>query len=305
MNKRLPVVGQADVSELVVLSGKGGTGKTSVVASLAVLAANAAIADCDVDAADLHLVLGPEVIRRSEFRSGVDAVIDEKQCTGCGECRSLCRYGAIAANGSPIPVVDPIACEGCGVCAHFCPSQAIELRERSCGEWFISKTRWGPMLSARLGIAAENSGKLVTLVRSEARRVAAESGRALLLIDGPPGIGCPVIASLTGATAALLVIEPSRSGRHDLERVVKLAQHFLIPTAVSVNRWDLNPAETEHIEEVARQLGATVLGRVCYDPAVTAAQLAGQTVVEHGGSAARDIRALWQDVLNSGMLGAL
>lgn len=289
--------GRQLLTELAVVSGKGGTGKTSVVASFAALAQGAVLADCDVDAADLHLVLAPEILERREFVSGHDAVIVEERCNSCGECVTVCRFGAIAwPAGDAIPTVDHITCEGCGVCVHLCPVQAIDFLPRSCGEWFISDTRCGPMVHARLGIAAENSGKLVSLVRAEARRVASEQGRGMVLIDGPPGIGCPVIAAITGASAILAVTEPSVSGEHDLDRVLQLTNHFGVPAAVCVNRWDLSVEATERIEEHARNRGATLAGRVRYDPRVTEAQLRGLSVVELGGDAADDIRSLWQRV---------
>ncbi len=291
---------QAPVRELVVVSGKGGTGKTSLLASFAALARDAVLADCDVDAADLHLVLGPRVEERHVFSSGHDAVIRERDCTGCGDCVELCRFDAIAwADGAPSPVVDPIACEGCGVCVHLCPARAIDFESRRCGEWFISETRWGPMVHARLGIAAENSGKLVTTVRNEARRVAAASDRDLILVDGPPGIGCPVIASITGASAVLAVAEPSVSGEHDVDRVLQLADHFKVPTAVCVNRWDLNPEVADRIEHRARERGGIIAGRVRYDPSVTVAQVRGISVLELGGGAANDIRGVFETVVAS------
>jgi MinD superfamily P-loop ATPase len=282
-------------SELVVISGKGGTGKTSLVASFAALERGMVLADCDVDAADLHLVLRPEIVERHRFVAGTEAVIRAADCTDCGVCTEVCRFGAIGCDGDlGLPVVDPIGCEGCGVCAHLCPEGAIDLEERTCGEWFVSDTRCGPMVHARLGIAAENSGKLVTLVREQARRMAAARGRRAVLIDGPPGIGCPVIAAVTGASAVLVVTEPTVSGRHDLERVLELTRHFGITTAVCVNRWDLHPENSEAIEDAARELGAIPVGRVRYDAAVTRAQVAHQSVVELGGAAAEDVEVVWE-----------
>jgi MinD superfamily P-loop ATPase len=284
--------------ELVVLSGKGGTGKTSLTASFATLAPRCVVADCDVDAADLHLVLGPRVLERHEFRSGEEAVVREEDCTGCGECRALCRFDAILKEGgSADPAtfrVDPLACEGCGVCAHFCPSGAIEMRERVCGEWMVSETRHGPLVHARLAIGAGNSGKLVFTVRQAAQRLAEERGAPLVIVDGPPGIGCPAIAAITGATRLLAVTEPTVSGEHDLDRLLVLARHFALPVSVCVNKWDVNPAMTERIERRARQTGAGVVGRVRQDHAVSRAQVSGRTVVENGGAAADDVRGLWE-----------
>jgi len=280
--------------ELVVISGKGGTGKTSVVASFAVLAAGRAVmADCDVDAADLHLVLTPEIFERNDFMSGHAAVIHSESCRGCGLCAAVCRFGAVRLSPEGDHWIDPTGCEGCGVCVRFCPEAAITFPARHCGEWMISVTRCGPMVHACLGVAAENSGRLVALVRSEARRIAEAQGLPLIITDGPPGIGCPVIASVTGASQVLAVTEPTPSGEHDLERVLALTRHFEIPTAVCVNKWDINPEMTERIEKRAAAAGAQVAGRIRYDPAVTAAQIQAQAVVETDAPSAADIRSLW------------
>ena len=233
------------MKELVVISGKGGTGKTSITASFAVLADRPVIADCDVDASDLHLVLSPQIKECHEFRSGHEAVIRQDDCIGCGECLSHCRFKAVQVSGKPGQraqfFIDPVSCEGCGVCVRFCPEHAIDFPERLCGEWMISETRCGPMVHARLGTAAENSGKLVSTVRREAKRIAKENNSPLIITDGPPGIGCPVIASVTGASLVLAVTEPTVSGEHDLKRVLSLARHFSIPALVCVNKWDINP----------------------------------------------------------------
>jgi MinD superfamily P-loop ATPase len=286
------------MKELAVVSGKGGTGKTSLTASLAVLAGHSVVADCDVDAADLHLILSPRIRERRDFYSGHEAVIRERDCAGCGECRSLCRFDAVyrksGPNGMPVFAVDPSLCEGCGVCVRFCPQKAIDFPERLCGEWMVSETRCGPMVHARLKAAAENSGKLVSTVRREARRIAGETQLRLILVDGPPGIGCPVIASVTGATQMLVVTEPTVSGEHDLDRVLALARHFKIPAAVCVNKWDLNRGMTERMEEEARQAGAQVVGRIRYDPSVTAAQMQEKAVVETPSPCAEDIRGIWE-----------
>jgi MinD superfamily P-loop ATPase len=285
------------VEELVIISGKGGTGKTSIAASFAVLAGFPVIADCDVDAADMHLILAPSVRERHEFRCGNEAVIRPAGCTGCGKCLELCRFGAIIAGGEgEAYVVDPVACEGCGVCVRFCPARAIDFPEPLCGEWMVSETRCGPMVHARLGVAAENSGKLVSTVRREARRLAGENGSRLVLVDGPPGIGCPVIASMTGTSQALVVTEPTVSGEHDLERVLKLARHFGIPASVCVNKWDLNPGMTERIEALTVRSGARIAGRIRYDRGVTLAQMQEKAVVEINTPAADDIRRVWDSL---------
>ena len=287
------------MKELVVISGKGGTGKTSLVASLAVLSDQPVIADCDVDAADLHLVLQPEIQERHDFYSGHEAVVRTAECVGCGLCQEHCRFDAIhpapaPGGGADVYRVDPVACEGCGVCVHVCPQQAIDFPERWCGHWMVSTTRKGPMVHAALGVAAENSGKLVSTVRREARRIAERDGHGLIVVDGPPGIGCPVIASVTGASQVLIVTEPTVSGEHDLERVLSLAQHFGIPSAVCVNKWDLNPEMADRIEAGAKKRGVRIAGRIRYDPQVTRAQIEARAVVETDAPSAQDIRQLWQ-----------
>ncbi len=291
------------MTELVVISGKGGTGKTTLVASFAALAENAVLADCDVDAADLHLVLEPKIVRREDFRGGKRASIRADACAACGQCLEVCRFGAVSFDGPGSGAVartyriDPIACEGCGVCAWFCPANAIEFGPVVNGQWFVSETRFGPMVHARLGVAAENSGKLVSTVRTEARKLAEQRTLDTVIIDGSPGIGCPVIASITGANLVLIVTEPTLSGRHDTERVADLARHFGTPAMVCVNKWDLNPAIADEIESLARRRGLDVAGRVRYDAAVTRAQIRSQSVVEYQpNGCAEDIRAVWTTV---------
>ena len=248
------------MKEIVIISGKGGTVKTSIAASFAALAAGrAVVADCDVDAADLHLILKPEICRRMEFRGGRKAVIRTERCTGCGDCARMCRFDAVYEGITrkqaleTTYTIDPVACEGCGVCVRFCPEKAIDFPEQVCGEWYVSRSRFGSMVHARLGIGAENSGKLVTLVRGEAKKIAREQRAAYLLIDGSPGIGCPVIASLTGADLGLIVTEPTVSGDHDLRRIASLAKQLRIPAMVCVNKWDLNPKQqTYHACSIPR-----------------------------------------------------
>lgn len=288
------------MKELVILSGKGGTGKTSITASFARLAERPVIADCDVDAANLHLVLAPTVRERHEFFSGHQAVIMEEVCCNCGVCLPECRFGAILPpspeSGRETYWIDPTACEGCGVCLKACPMDVVDFPERRCGEWMVSDTVGGPMVHARLGIAAENSGKLVTAVRQAARRIAEQGNHPLLLVDGPPGIGCPVIASITGASHVLLVTEPTVSGEHDLNRVLGLAWHFGIPASVCINKWDINPEQCERIEAKARESGARIVGRIRHDPLVTRAQIQGLAVVDTDCPSADDIRAVWAEL---------
>jgi MinD superfamily P-loop ATPase len=281
------------MKELVVLSGKGGTGKTSVVAALAALAPNKVLADCDVDAADLHLVLRPTLLRREDFFGGQTAVRNADACTECGRCRELCRFGAIAEDFT----VNRLACEGCGVCAYFCPEGAIEMRPRLSGELLVSETRHGPLVHARLGLAEEASGKLVTKVRQEARRVAEETGRHLIIADGSPGVGCPVIASLAHASLLLAVTEPTLSARHDLSRLLGLARQFKVPAVACLNKWDLNPELSAGLEAWLAERDVPLLARLPYEPAFTAAQIEGCSLVElpgPAGEAAEGLRGLWE-----------
>lgn len=291
------------MKELVVISGKGGTGKTSLIASFAALAKPAVVADCDVDAADLHLVLGPQIKRREDFVGGSKARINAELCMAHGQCRELCRFGAIELDGPAnerVPQtcrIEPLACEGCGVCVDHCPKHAIAFEPVVCGQWFISQTRCGPMVHAQLGVAAENSGKLVTHLRRTAQQLAAEHRLELILCDGSPGIGCPVIASLTAASLALFVVEPTVSGVHDFRRVAELARQLGVPGMLAVNKADLNDAMAAQLEALARQFGMSVAGRVPYDPAVTRAQVARRAVVEvSDGPAAAAIRRVWAEV---------
>jgi len=293
------------LKEIVVISGKGGTGKTSLVASFAALARDAVLADCDVDAADLHLILQPDARRTQDFSGGRLARVIPDKCVGCGRCRDVCEFGAALLDGPANEVVaktyriDRVACEGCGVCAHFCPARAVAFEDAVNGQWFLSETRFGPMVHARLAPGEENSGKLVSLIRKEAKRVAEQQGRDMILVDGSPGIGCPVIASVTGADFVLVVTEPTLSGRHDLERVMELTMHFRISTAICINKFDINPRISDSIARTAESRGVSVLGRVPYDAVVTKAQLAGRSIVEHSdGPLRQQITSLWQAVAN-------
>lgn len=264
------------MKELVIISGKGGTGKTSVTAALASLGGSMVLADCDVDAADLHLVLAPDTKRTEPFVSGELARIDPDACTHCGECREHCRYNAI--DDSYRVTIE--SCEGCGVCAYVCPAGAAVMEPRLCGDWYTSETRFGTMVHARLGIGEENSGKLVTTVRKAAKEIAEERQVDLMLTDGPPGIGCPVIASLGGADMALAVAEPTNCAVHDLERVRKLAAHFDIPLMVVINKADINTELVDDIRQFCRMENVEVAGELPYHRGFTQAQLAGQSVVE-------------------------
>ena len=291
------------IREIVIVSGKGGTGKTSLTAAFAALAKNSILCDADVDAADLHLLMQPEVKEQTDFMGGSKAVIDPDLCTGCGTCRTLCRFDAISDRYE----VDPIRCEGCGVCVDFCPEQAIGFPVQRCGEWFVSDTRFGPMVHARLGIAEENSGRLVSLIRTETKKRAEERGLDLILTDGPPGIGCPVIAAIGGATALVIVVEPTVSGIHDMERVVDLAAHFRVPGMVIVNKFDLNVGMTEAIEQLAEKRNILVLGRVPFDPVFTRSMVQGQTLFEYGEETPtrRVVRDIWAKIVSSPSMNPL
>ncbi|OHB61732.1 MAG: (4Fe-4S)-binding protein [Planctomycetes bacterium RBG_13_60_9] len=291
------------MKELVVISGKGGTGKTSITAAFAALAHNAVLADCDVDAADLHIVLEPKIRQTADFSGGKQAAIDPDKCMGCGVCAYMCRFGAVHLDGPPSGAmektyaIDPVACEGCKVCVEFCPAKAIRFNDAVNGQWFISDTRFGPMVHAKLGIAEENSGKLVTLLRQKAREIATERGLDLIIVDGSPGIGCPVIASITGADMVLIVTEPTLSGRHDLGRVADLIANFGIRTLLCVNKSDINPQMTARIIGEAQGRGVTVVGEIPYDEAFTKAQIMKATVPEYtGGDITERIKALWRQV---------
>ena len=282
------------MKELIVISGKGGTGKTSLLAAFASLANGKVLCDADVDAADLHLVMDPEIKNRQTFQSGNTAVIDTGKCTECGQCRELCRWDAVSEQFH----IDPISCEGCGVCVYFCPESAIDFPVDTCGEWFISDTRFGPLVHARLGIAEENSGKLVSLVRKEARQLAEEKNLSLILTDGPPGVGCPVIASIGGSDTVLIVTEPSVSGVHDMERVVQLAEHFRVPAMVCINKFDINIEMSMEIERFSQNKGLTFLGRIPFDPIFTKAMVQGQTIYEYNSdsNAGLAVGQIWEAI---------
>ncbi len=289
------------MKEIVVISGKGGTGKTSLVASFAALAEKPVLADCDVDAADLHLVLVPEIKYKEDFSGGKFAEIITDQCCNCGTCYELCRFGAIKQNGSCKTQyhIDPIACEGCGVCAWFCPEKAIKYENKINGEWYLSKTRFGPMVHAKLGIAEENSGKLVTTVKKEAKDIAEKNGCSYIIVDGSPGIGCPVIASLTGANLVVIVTEPTLSGEHDLKRVIDLTRHFKIPAAICVNKADINREITERIKELANSDDLKFLGEIRYDKIVTKAQIKRTPIVEYkDAKITHDIKTIWKNIIS-------
>lgn len=284
------------LKQIAVVSGKGGTGKTTITASFAALAHDMVIADCDVDAPDLHLLLHPRIVKTLEFKGSKLAVIDITKCIECGLCKESCRFGAI--NDSI--TIDSFSCEGCGVCVVVCPEEAIRLQERISGYTFISKTKYGTMSHARLNPGEANSGKLVTLVRHNARQIAEEKNLDLILIDGPPGIGCPVIASVTGVDAGLVVTEPTMSGIHDLDRALQLLNHFNILPLVCINQYDINRKNTEKIVKFCEKNKVEVAGKISFDPIVTEAMVAGKTIVEHSpeNKVSQEIKTAWKRVLS-------
>jgi MinD superfamily P-loop ATPase len=294
------------MTELVIVSGKGGTGKTSLVGALAALSRDKVLVDCDVDAADLHLILKHKMRESTKFIASSRASIVPEKCTACGLCLDYCRFDAIkhepdsdSPNGERY-WIDELACDGCGVCPRFCPEEAIDFKETVSGEWFLSETSYGPLVHARLGIAQSNSGKLVSLLRKKAKSLAVEKQLDLIIVDGPPGIGCPVIASITGAGFVLIVTEPSLSAFHDLERLWELARHFGIPAGLCINKYDINPELAARMETFAQDKKIKMLGKMTYDPVVTKAQVAGTTFVEytHNGVSAQ-VKALWNNLQNA------
>jgi MinD superfamily P-loop ATPase len=296
------------MKQVVILSGKGGTGKTSVAAALAHLAAqdrSVVLADADVDAANLELVLSPALQQQQVFMGGQVAVIDAGKCQACGICYDVCRFEAVLPPASSrlageMPVdsyrIDPLACEGCASCVYQCPEGAIRSEPRQAGFWYRSDTHLGPLFHAQLLAGQENSGKLVTMVKQQGRLCAVENQSDLLLVDGPPGIGCPVISASAGADLALLVVEPTASGIHDLERVLATVTHFRVPALVCINKADINPAHTAAIEAYCADQGIAVVGKLPYDTVVTEAMVHGQAVTAYqpNGAVAAALRAAWE-----------
>ena len=282
--------------EIVVLSGKGGAGKTSLTAAFAALARNKVICDLDVDAPDLHILLDPANTVSEAFVSGHLAAVNPALCDGCGLCLELCRFGAVVAAPDGKCSIRPNRCEGCKTCVAMCPRKAIAFTPRTCGWHAVSDTRFGPLVHARLDPGAENSGRLVSLLKRKAKELAKRQGLDLILCDGAPGIACPVISSLSGATLAVLVTEPTPSGSHDLMRVADLCAHFRLPAGVIVNKADLNPEETARIEAACAAKGHALLGRLPHDPDVTRAMVAKKTLPEYGGPLAGIVAELWDAI---------
>lgn len=283
--------------EILVISGKGGTGKTSITASFAHLAGNKILCDLDVDTPDLHILLQPVHKREVEFHAGNEAKIDLANCIDCGTCEEMCKYNAIKRDNDGALYVDSIRCEGCKVCVTFCPEQTISFPEKHCGTWYVSDTRFGTMVHAQLFPGEENSGRLVALLKNEAKALAKQQNIDTLLSDGVPGVGCPVISSLSGASFVVIVTEPTPSGRHDLERVAKLCEHFRLPAGVIINKADLNAEESAKIEAYCKEHNHPLLAHLPHDKRVTEAMVKGLAVTELGESEiASGIKSAWETI---------
>mgnify|MGYP006284778719 CR=1 FL=1 len=287
------------LKEIVVISGKGGTGKTSLTASFAMLAGKeAVIADCDVDAADLHLLLEPDILYKDDFYSGLLAEIDQNICTLCGKCSQVCRFNAIEKANEKFKILK-LECEGCGYCAEICPVKAIEMVEQNVGEWYLSKIKSGSkMVHASMKVGAENSGKLVAKVKNEAKRVAQDENKSHIIVDGSPGVGCPVVSSLSGADYVILVTEPSVSGIHDLKRVYELVEKFNLNTGCIINKQDLNREKTRQIKFLLNQKKIELIAELPYDEDFTRAMTAGYTIIEYDNNKLKKVlEKSWHKVL--------
>jgi MinD superfamily P-loop ATPase len=284
------------MKELTIVSGKGGTGKTTVGAAFASLAENKVLADCDVDAANLHLLLEPEVLHGEVFIGGRAPNLDRALCVKCGDCQEACRFDAIEEKSNGHFLIDPFACENCGLCAHVCPVEAIHMVDAVNGRWFISRTPFGTLVHARLDPGEDNSGKLVSLVRRQARRIAEEKNAVLIINDGPPGIGCPVTAATTGVDAVLIVTEPTLAGAHDMERIEELCRHFDIPALVCINKYDINPTNSESIRDYCRRRSIPVVGEIPFEPKVTQALVAHKNVLDFDcGLVSTTVMQMWEN----------
>ncbi|HAM38290.1 MAG: (4Fe-4S)-binding protein [Elusimicrobia bacterium RIFOXYD2_FULL_34_15] len=281
------------MKQILIISGKGGTGKTILTASFAAISKNKVMVDCDVDAADLHLILHPNIKERYDFKSGKTAVVNPIFCNKCGKCQEVCRFDAI----SDAFLIDSISCEGCGLCAQVCQSNAIIMKENLSGEWYVSDTEYGPLVHAKLGIAEENSGKLVAKVRQVAKELAQKENSDYVIIDGPPGIGCPVIASLSGIDMAVIITEPTLSGLHDLKRAIEIALHFKILIGIVINKYDLNVDNTNKIEEFCKKTKIDIIGKIPFSKEVSKSIVNGiPAVLFCKNNIAENIRNIWEKI---------
>ncbi|HKL13833.1 MAG TPA: ATP-binding protein [Halanaerobiales bacterium] len=285
------------MKKITVISGKGGTGKTTVVSNLAYLANDLVLADCDVDAPNLHLLLNPEVNNANVFKSNKLAIKDQDKCTDCGVCYDVCRFNAV----DPVSYdIDKYKCEGCGVCVAMCPADALSLKLLDTGEIYNSTTKFGPMIHARLKIGSDNSGKLVSEVREKAVETAEEKNKDLILIDGSPGIGCPVISSITGVDLVLFVTEPSKSGFSDLKRVAKVIEHFNIPALAVINKYDINKKISQEIEVYLKEEDIELVGKISYSSDVVDNLRNAQLIVEQDKDniVSKEIKEIWENIQN-------
>lgn len=287
------------MKEIVIVSGKGGGGKTTVTSSFAALAGDSAVlVDADVDAANLAIIARGERKERKEFSGGVLPEIDQKLCIACGVCRHSCVYDAInvSADGR-VYTIEPLACEGCSLCVHLCPADAIRKNARLSGYVELHETRFGPLVNAFLTPPGENSGKLITEVRKRGKEIAEERGKALILVDGPPGIGCPAIASMTNCDYLVFVIEATASGVSDMKRLQKVAKKFKAPVFVIVNKSDLQQELSYEIESYAKKHAMIPVGRIDWDESVSEALMNAKSVIEYPEGRARDqIYIIWENI---------
>lgn len=285
------------MKQIIIISGKGGTGKTVIAGSLAAIADNKVLADCDVDAADLHLLLHPKIKKRFEFKSGKTAVVDKKKCIECKKCIEVCRFNSIDVE--PIRV-NSISCEGCSVCFHVCPVNAINMKPNLSGHWFISETEYGPLVHAELAIAEENSGKLVTLVRQQSKKIAEDYNLKYVIVDGSPGIGCPVIASLSGADLAIIVTEPTLSGIHDLKRILQLTRHFNIKSGCVINKYNMNLDNAKEIEKFLIKEKISILAKIPFSKEIVESVEKSLPLPKYASNGINElIVSLWQRVKKS------
>jgi len=284
------------MKQIVIISGKGGTGKTFLTSSIAAIAKNKVVSDCDVDAADLHLMLSPVIKEKHIFKSGKVAMVDKEACTGCNQCIDVCRFDAITAINNVVDI-DPISCDGCGICERICPVNAIRMEEKVSGEWYISNTKYGTMVHAKLNIAEENSGKLISVIRKKASEIAESEERDFIIIDGSPGIGCPVISSISGTDCAIVVTEPTISGLHDAKRVIQTARHFGISTCIVINKYDINIDMSRQIESYAESEDIPLIGKIPFDREIVEAITKGIPVVEYSkGKIVDYLFEIWKNV---------
>jgi len=279
------------MKQILIISGKGGTGKTVLAGAFACLSESKVMVDSDVDAANLYLLLNPVVIEEHEFRSGKTAIINKDICIKCGQCLSVCRFGAIKKDFT----IESFSCEGCALCSFICPCKAIDMEENISGHWFVSETKYGLFVHAKLGIAEENSGKLVAKIRQEAKALAEKTKVDYVIIDGPPGIGCPVMASMSGIDLAVVVTEPTLAGLHDAKRVIETARHFNVKTTLVINKYDLNLDVTKEIEKYCKDIGVPVIGKIDFDENVVKAMVIGKNIVEYvDNKTTQEIKQIWK-----------